>query len=224
MSLLNTKSGYTTPWHCAVALLANGDWVSAPKGEFEQDPRLELVYEDGRPSYFKEIRHSEDCLTIRETSASYLQAPKLIKSGYSTPSTASGSSGYSTPSSRSPNLASEQDTTVRATAGPPKNDLASENYGKRLLPEIIDAMAVSEPKRTVFSLATVTDSILQFRHISAYQFARAIDKTALFLRSHLGARSSIQPVGYIGPHDLRHILLTYGCVKAGYAVSLLPYP
>lgn len=54
MSLLNTKTGFTTPWHCSVALMADGEWLSAPMGEFKKDPRLEIVYLDGRPSYFKE--------------------------------------------------------------------------------------------------------------------------------------------------------------------------
>jgi ATP-binding cassette subfamily G (WHITE) protein 2 (PDR) len=54
MSLLDTKTGFTTPWHCSVALMADGGWISAPKGDFEKDPKLEVVYEDGRPSYFRE--------------------------------------------------------------------------------------------------------------------------------------------------------------------------
>ncbi|ETI29379.1 hypothetical protein G647_01832 [Cladophialophora carrionii CBS 160.54] len=54
MSLLNTKTGFTTPWHCSVALMADGEWVSAPMGEFKKDPKMKLVYEDGRPSYFQE--------------------------------------------------------------------------------------------------------------------------------------------------------------------------
>jgi len=54
MSLLDTKTGFTTPWHCSIALMANGDWVSSPMGEFQKDPRMEVVYEDGRPSYFRE--------------------------------------------------------------------------------------------------------------------------------------------------------------------------
>jgi len=54
MSLLNTKTGFTTPWHCSVALMADGEWVSAPMGEFQKDPRMKIVYEDSRPCYFQE--------------------------------------------------------------------------------------------------------------------------------------------------------------------------
>ncbi|KIM94082.1 hypothetical protein OIDMADRAFT_35134 [Oidiodendron maius Zn] len=55
MSLLNTKTGFTTPWHCSVALMADGEWLSAPMGDFQKDPRFEIVYEHGRCSYFKEV-------------------------------------------------------------------------------------------------------------------------------------------------------------------------
>ncbi|KAH7166366.1 Pyoverdine/dityrosine biosynthesis protein-domain-containing protein [Dactylonectria macrodidyma] len=54
MSLLNTKTGFTTPWHCSVALMADGEWMSSPMGDFKDDSKMEIVYEDGRPSYFKE--------------------------------------------------------------------------------------------------------------------------------------------------------------------------
>lgn len=54
MSLLNTKTGFTTPWHCSVALTADGEWLSGPMSDFKKNPMLEIVYEDGRPSYFQE--------------------------------------------------------------------------------------------------------------------------------------------------------------------------
>ncbi|KAK8131332.1 hypothetical protein PG984_007770 [Apiospora sp. TS-2023a] len=54
MSLLNTKTGFTTPWHCSVALMADGEWVSAPMGDFKGNPQMEVVEVDGRPSHFRE--------------------------------------------------------------------------------------------------------------------------------------------------------------------------
>jgi hypothetical protein len=54
LSLLNTKTGFTTPWHCSVALMATGEWLSAPKGDLEQDTTLRIVEEDGRPSFFRQ--------------------------------------------------------------------------------------------------------------------------------------------------------------------------
>ncbi|KAF4345084.1 spore wall maturation DIT1 [Fusarium beomiforme] len=60
MSLLNTKTGFTTPWHCCVALTATGEWTSAPKGEYLKDPNMKIIHENGRPSYFQEITSSGD--------------------------------------------------------------------------------------------------------------------------------------------------------------------
>ncbi|KAM0511127.1 hypothetical protein ACHAPE_010216 [Trichoderma viride] len=54
MALLNSKTGFTTPWHCSIALMADGEWESAPMGYYKNDPTMEVVEEDGRPSYFKQ--------------------------------------------------------------------------------------------------------------------------------------------------------------------------
>ncbi|OLN87994.1 Spore wall maturation protein DIT1-like protein 1 [Colletotrichum chlorophyti] len=64
MSLLNTKTGFTTPWHCSVALMADGEWTSAPMGDFKKEPRMELVYEDGRPSHFQERKRELQALGV----------------------------------------------------------------------------------------------------------------------------------------------------------------
>ncbi|KAL9006359.1 MAG: hypothetical protein Q9188_000895 [Gyalolechia gomerana] len=97
----------------------------------------------------------------------------------------------------------------------------SAEYGKRLIPHILDSLASAEPNRIIYSVAIPSDISLEFRHISARTFARAVDKTAWWLRNQVGNPPLIQTVGYIGPHDIRHILLTYACVKAGYAVLFL---
>ena len=52
--MLPTSTAYTTPWHCTVAFLADGRLVSGLKSDFERDPKFELVWENNRPSYFRE--------------------------------------------------------------------------------------------------------------------------------------------------------------------------
>jgi len=39
---------------CAIAYNADGSLTSAPKDEFEAGPKYQVVYVDGRPSYFEE--------------------------------------------------------------------------------------------------------------------------------------------------------------------------
>ncbi|KAF3484455.1 uncharacterized protein GIQ15_03779 [Arthroderma uncinatum] len=252
--LLNTKTGFTTPWHCTVAQLADGEWISAPMGEFAKDSRLELIHVDGQPSYYKEKPRDNGTLAISESTASYFQeARPLSASGYlsgaSTPGTASPSrfsgspprtttrsSEATTPEAQSPptlarsGLGVVMETSSSTISSPAEtNGTPSKPYGKRLIPRIMDDLAAAEPERIVFSLATLSGDALQFRKITAHAFNKAIDKTAWWLRGQIGSTDSVQPVGYIGPRtdfmvykdDLRHVLLTYACVKAGYAALFL---
>lgn len=46
-----------TPWHSTVAILLDGTVLAGQRKSFESDANLELVYEDGRPSYFREKSH-----------------------------------------------------------------------------------------------------------------------------------------------------------------------
>jgi hypothetical protein len=92
-------------------------------------------------------------------------------------------------------------------------------YGKRLIPQIMEDLARSEPDRIVYSLASFPDQTAHFRTISAAAFAKAVDKTAWFLHDRLRARDGAQengngelqdrsnkgilPIGYIGPRKLK---------------------
>ncbi|KAI0188862.1 transferase family protein [Astrocystis sublimbata] len=241
ISLLNTKTGFTTPWHCSVAQLADGEWISAPMGDFSENPRLELVKVNGMPSHFKE--KAGEMSTGPSLGDSFMRASTMTLSEYMSRATPSASStGSRTPgiSSRSsflsdrspsPSLKSSPSIIV-TTPGEPEeitkvssteesDTSSSVAYGRRLLPQIIDQLAAADPTRTVYSLAALSGSSLSYTHISARAFAQAIDKTAWWLQKLVGKPKSIRPVGYIGPHDLRHVLLTFACVKAGYAALFL---
>lgn len=73
------------------------------------------------------------------------------------------------------------------------------NHGRRLLPQIVDDSAAADPDRIVYSIAELAGDSCGFRHISAKELVRAIDKTAWWLTSLLGKHESIRSVGYIGP-------------------------
>lgn len=83
MSLLDTKTGFTTPWHCSVALMADGQWISATMGDFKKDPMMEIIYENGRPCYFQEKMSGSDELMDGEKSAKNQEASKPLN-GHST--------------------------------------------------------------------------------------------------------------------------------------------
>ncbi|KAK1704900.1 uncharacterized protein BDZ83DRAFT_594754 [Colletotrichum acutatum] len=90
-----------------------------------------------------------------------------------------------------------------------------EQYGRRLIPQILDSLASVEPHRILYSVANSSNISYGFQDISARAFAKAVDKTAWWLHSQVGESSDVRTVAYIGPHDLRHVLLTYACVKVG---------
>ncbi|CAM1507716.1 Fc.00g045640.m01.CDS01 [Cosmosporella sp. VM-42] len=54
VSLLPTDTIFTTPWHCCVAYNLDGTMTTGMKSEFDNDETLELIYENGRPSYYRE--------------------------------------------------------------------------------------------------------------------------------------------------------------------------
>jgi hypothetical protein len=99
----------------------------------------------------------------------------------------------------------------------------SPEYGKRLIPQILDRLASTEPDRVVYSIATFSDNSHEFRHISARILAKAVDKTAWWIHNHIGKQNGdsngeqnadqngrqqenpkIQTLGYIGPRKSRN--------------------
>ncbi|RMJ09524.1 hypothetical protein CDV36_010863 [Fusarium kuroshium] len=54
ISLLPTDSIYTTPWHSTLVLKLDGTIETGMRSQFENNDNLELIYENGRPSYYRE--------------------------------------------------------------------------------------------------------------------------------------------------------------------------
>jgi hypothetical protein len=202
-------------------------------GEFCKDDRLELVYEAGRPSYFREKPWEGDACGINKTTASYLQeARPLGTSEYLnrtlthpvtvppampspsdlpifTPSEGAGGSTASTPEILCltgfalSGLGIVMEDKSSSDSFPEQiSKTASVPYGKRLIPQIMDSLAAAETGRIVFSLATISGDSLEFRHVSARAFTKAVDKTAWWLQNQIGKPDSVQALGYTGPRKL----------------------
>lgn len=111
-------------------------------------------------------------------------------------------------------------------------------YGKRLIPQILDRLATSDPDRIVYSIAAFPDGSPQFRHIAARAFAKAVDKTAWWLHDQIGMQHGlsngegsgtqngqnqeppkIQPLGYIGPR--KPLCLEIGVRDANQYVKMI---
>lgn len=84
---------------------------------------------------------------------------------------------------------------------------ASTDYGKRLIPQILDNLAAADPDRTIYSVALSADVSQGLRHVSARAFANAVNKTAWWLHKQVGKNTTCQSVGYIGPRESGNLLL-----------------
>ena len=102
----------------------------------------------------------------------------------------------------------------------------SKDYGRRLIPNIVDERARSDPERPVYSIpvsaakgsrefqdisasgtvysvpVSSEDLSHGFRDISARVYANAVNRVAWWLESELGKGSSFPTIGYIGPRKL----------------------
>ena len=83
-------------------------------------------------------------------------------------------------------------------------------YGRRFIPQILDRLALADPDRIVYSIASFHDDRPSFRDITAREFTKAVDKTAWWLHEQLLSTngtsdgdadllSKVQALGYIGP-------------------------
>lgn len=54
ISLLPTDTSFTTPWHCSISFRLDGTITTGHRSIFDENNDLELVYENGRPSFYRE--------------------------------------------------------------------------------------------------------------------------------------------------------------------------
>ncbi|KAH7084377.1 hypothetical protein FB567DRAFT_629884 [Paraphoma chrysanthemicola] len=95
------------------------------------------------------------------------------------------------------------------------------NAAHRLIPNVVDELARDDPDRIVYELADADDVTKPFEKISAWRFANAINRAAKWLHDTLGKQDSTPTVGYLGPQDLRYLILVVATIKAGYKILLI---
>ena len=86
-----------------------------------------------------------------------------------------------------------------------------------LLPTLVDKIAKNDPSMIFCEIPVSSATYLQgFRKITYGQFSMAVDGAAWWLRMELGKSQTFETLTYIGPNDLRYLILVLGAVKAGY--------
>ena len=76
-----------------------------------------------------------------------------------------------------------------------------EDYGRRLLPSVIDKAAITDPYHVVYSF-TITDKPADgFHRITNRRYANAVNRVAWLIENGFGksAPGTFPSIGYIGP-------------------------
>ena len=92
-------------------------------------------------------------------------------------------------------------------------------YGARLLPQVLDELAASDPARIYASFPPSSDLTQDFRHVTVLEMAQAANAFAWWLEERIGRSSSFETLAYMGIPDLRYVAVFLGAVKCGYKVS-----
>ncbi|KAK1596905.1 thioester reductase domain-containing protein [Colletotrichum navitas] len=100
--------------------------------------------------------------------------------------------------------------------------MAHPQFGKRLIPQIIDETARSEPNRELLSVPRSSDPRDGWEPITFRQIANAVNRVARIVIEKCGTPEpgSFPTLTYIGPGDVRYLIVTVACIKAGYKALL----
>ena len=92
-------------------------------------------------------------------------------------------------------------------------------YGHRLIPQLIDEGAKSNPDASFWSIPRSSNLADGFRDINYAQAAGAINRVAWWIDENVGKSTTFESLAYMGPPDLRYAILTVAAQKTGHTVS-----
>lgn len=101
--------------------------------------------------------------------------------------------------------------------------MAQPQYGKRLIPQVLDEVAESEPSREFISVPRSSNPQDGWKPISYKQIANAVNRIAQRIIDKRGKPEpgSFPTLTYIGPNDARYMIIMIACIKAGYKALLI---
>ena len=99
------------------------------------------------------------------------------------------------------------------------NDGMEPRYGSRLLPQVVDELARTNPQRIFATIPLSSDLTHGFRDITMLQVSQAVNKCAFWLEDTIGRCTTFETLSYMGLSDLRYAIVFLAAVKCGYKVS-----
>lgn len=93
--------------------------------------------------------------------------------------------------------------------------------GRRLVPKLVDDIAYSDPQRPFVSIPRSSNLQEGYEDISYRAFAKAVNSCAWWIEKELGRDQQSKTLFYIGPLDLRYLIVLLAAAKTGHIVSHL---
>lgn len=72
-------------------------------------------------------------------------------------------------------------------------------YGRRLIPTLVDEMAISTPDHVYASIPRNQDFTGGFDDVSSRNLARAVNRAAFWIERKLGKSVDFETIAYLGP-------------------------
>jgi acyl-coenzyme A synthetase/AMP-(fatty) acid ligase len=113
----------------------------------------------------------------------------------------------------------------KGTAMTSKSGSKSGDFGRRLIPHVIDDIAHEDPLREAFQFPRTDNPKDGWRSLTFKEYANAINRCAWMIVKTCGeaAENSFPTIAYIGPQDARYVVMIFAAVKVGYRVRTWPY-
>ena len=92
------------------------------------------------------------------------------------------------------------------------------NYGKRLITTLIDEVATSDATHVFVSIPRTARIEDGFDDITFGDLARAVNRCAWWMERKLQRSETFETLNYVGPQDLRYLILLFAAIKTGYKV------
>lgn len=92
-------------------------------------------------------------------------------------------------------------------------------YGRRLVPQVLDELARSDPDRVYAAIPKTADVKEGYRDITVAELARCVDYTSKWLEEKFGRSENYETITYVGLSDLRGITTLLAAIKVGYKVG-----
>ena len=113
-------------------------------------------------------------------------------------------------------LKSIESTTMTVSTLEPPPDC-----GRRIIPKLIDGIAAREPQRPFISIPRSPSIEDGYEDIGYGTFANAVNSCSWWIEEHLGTSSGSQTIAYLGPLDVRYLIVLLAASKTGHVVQSL---